>query len=39
MNDLKIISLRYYINDNLIIYKYIYTEFSQLAKRIYSNSK
>ena len=39
MNDLKIISLRYYLNYNLIIYKEIYNEFSQIAKRIYLNSK
>ena len=39
MKDLKIISLRYYLNDNLIIYKYIYTEFSQIAKRTYLNYK
>ena len=28
MKDLKIISLRYYLNDNLITYEEIYTEFS-----------
>ena len=38
MKDLKIIFCRYYLNDNLI-YKEIYTEFSQIAKRITLNSK
>ena len=35
MNDLKIISVRYYLNDNLITYKYIYIEFSQIATKVY----
>ena len=34
MKDLKIISLKYYLNNNLITYKKIYIEFSQIATRI-----
>ena len=36
MKDLKIISLIYYLNDNI---QQIYTEFSQITKRIVLNSK
>ena len=39
MKHLKIIHLRYYLNDNLIIYKEIYTEFSQRATWISLSSK
>ena len=39
MKDLNIKSSIYYSNDNLITYKEIYTELSQIAKKISLNSK